>query len=85
MKTNAEYLKNSSVCPRCGSSDLEGGSFDVDAGTAGQELNCAGCGLSYWDEYHLVGYTVFEEPEPGPDPEETERRALSDAGGKAYP
>lgn len=61
MKTNAEYIASSTDCPRCGSSDLEGGSFDIDTGSCGQEMNCSNCGLVYYDEYRLVGFSVLSD------------------------
>lgn len=63
MKTTAEYIAASSDCPRCNSSDINAGSLDVDCGSCGQEVNCEACGLSWWDEYTLTGYTVKHAPE----------------------
>lgn len=44
------------VCPVCGSDDLDGGSVDIDAGTATQEVVCLECLSSWTDVYTLTGY-----------------------------
>lgn len=67
MKTPAEYTATSNRCPRCNSSDIEAGNMDIDTGSAGQEVSCNPCGLAWWDEYELTGYTLKHAP-PWPAP-----------------
>lgn len=43
-------------CPFCGSSELEGGSFNVDSGSASQEMSCLACDKEWHDTYELTGY-----------------------------
>ena len=54
------YLADSSHCPFCKSSDIEGGSVDVDAGGAWQEVGCNACGKSWNDFYRLVDVEAKE-------------------------
>lgn len=50
------YLKNKGTqCPSCKSKELECGSFDVDGGTAKQEVWCTDCGFEWDDIYTLTG------------------------------
>lgn len=59
--TPQEYIANGGTkCPVCGSEDIEGDSFDVDAGSAAQRIDCNDCN-SYWiDDYRLVGFVMVE-------------------------
>ncbi len=75
MKTDQEYIQHSSSCPRCGSSDLEGGAFDIGSGSCGQTVDCSACGLSWFDEYRLIGYTVQSAP-PAPDPQDAQEPTM---------
>lgn len=50
-----KYVAQSGInCPECGSSNIEGGHIEVDAGGAHQEIICKACGISYTDLYRLV-------------------------------
>ena len=57
---NAEYVAQSAesgtVCPFCGSSHIEGGSFDVEGATASQSVSCNACEAEWVDTYQLTGY-----------------------------
>jgi len=59
LKSDEEYIKNSSECPRCEGSNLEGSSFDIGSGSCGQNVFCADCDLEWFDEYRLIGYTLI--------------------------
>ena len=48
------------MCPHCDNKTPEGGSVDIDAGTAFQNMFCYECGASWVDEYKLTGYTNLE-------------------------
>lgn len=48
--------KGGSICPNCGSSDINGGPVEVDASTAWQEITCQDCSASWNDLYQLTGY-----------------------------
>ena len=50
----ADYLNNPNECPYCGSTDLEGDSFDSDDNTVSQEITCNRCYKDWTDVYHLV-------------------------------
>lgn len=50
-----------SKCPMCGCADPQGGSIEVDAQTATQEVTCPECGAAWNDLYRLVGFEVVEE------------------------
>lgn len=51
-----KYLKQGGVnCPYCGSSNIEGDSFDVDAGNVYQDIRCLECDKEWCDEYSLTG------------------------------
>jgi len=54
-KQKKEYVDSDGVhCPYCHSTDIEGGSVNVDAGTAWQEISCIECGESWQDVYMLT-------------------------------
>ena len=44
------------VCPVCAGDEIEGGSFDISAGIAQQEVRCVNCGSSWMDTFRLIGY-----------------------------
>jgi len=48
-----KYLKCSHRCLNCDSDNIEGGSVDVDAGGATQDISCNDCGSSWTDLYVL--------------------------------
>lgn len=47
-----KYLKNSSRCMFCGSSNIEGGFVDIDGRVAAQPVRCE-CGAHWQDIYEL--------------------------------
>ena len=49
------YLNNSSRCinPNCLSGNIEGGSVEVDAGGATQDISCLDCDSTWTDLYKL--------------------------------
>lgn len=49
-------------CPFCLSDQLEGDEVDVDAGSAGQNVHCYGCGAEWEDLYTLTGYEITQMP-----------------------
>jgi len=56
MKSQLQYTCDSGCCPKCGSENIEGGSFDIEGECVFLGLSCCGCGFSYHDDYRLVGY-----------------------------
>jgi hypothetical protein len=58
-----------SICPNCGSSNVEGDSIDIDAGVATQEDGCLACDASWKSSYQLIGYSdlVVEGPSSDED------------------
>ena len=44
------------VCPFCGSSEIEGGPVELDAGYAAQEVVCLKCEREWQDSYILAGF-----------------------------
>lgn len=59
------YLQNYSKCPKCMSDDgIEGGSVEIDAGTATQECWCGECGAEWTDIYKLSGLADCEGFDP---------------------
>lgn len=56
--TDAEYVaKAGTVCPGCHSEQIEGGSIEVDLGTATQPMTCNDCGAEWTDVYQLTGFS----------------------------
>lgn len=56
-----KYIAQGGVrCPYCGSEDLDGGSVQIDRGTASQDITCLDCGKEWEDTYVLVNSTVKE-------------------------
>jgi Zn finger protein HypA/HybF involved in hydrogenase expression len=47
-------------CPACGGEEFDASGIQVDSGVAWQEVVCA-CGLSWQDQYKLVGLTFDED------------------------
>lgn len=47
-------------CPFCRGTDFRGGSIEVAAGTATQEVTCHDCDKSWIDQYALTGYLEDE-------------------------
>lgn len=57
-KATADYIASGGTkCPFCGSYDITGGSVEIDAGIAWQEVSCSGCEKTWRDDYSLVGFT----------------------------
>ena len=55
--TQKQYVdKVGGVCPYCQSTDIEGEHFEVDGGSAWQEVHCNDCDAYWTDLYKLVGY-----------------------------
>ena len=52
-KQKKAYLKNSSHCPFCKSTDITGESIEVDGNLAWQEIGCNKCGKIWFDYYKL--------------------------------
>ena len=59
LPSDSEYSAISSHCPVCGSHEIEGGSFDVTARFAAQEVSCLVCGAEWEDLYELYGYRLL--------------------------
>ena len=56
-----EYvIEGGAICPHCDNKTPEGGSVDIDAGNAFQNMFCYECGTSWVDEYKLIGYSGME-------------------------
>lgn len=47
-------------CPICRSQDIEGGSVDILAGAACQEIGCNNCDATWVDIYRLVNYEELD-------------------------
>lgn len=57
--TSDEYVqKGGTCCPFCGSTDINGGQVEIDAGTACQPVDCSECEKEWTDTYSLTGYVV---------------------------
>lgn len=61
LKSGAEYVAEPEYCPRCGSDQIIGDSFESEGMTAWQRITCNACDLSYQDTYHLAGYLVEDD------------------------
>jgi hypothetical protein len=48
------------LCPYCGDDDISGGSVEVDAGYAWQDVDCSACGASWHDLYTLTGIDLLD-------------------------
>jgi hypothetical protein len=54
-----EYLaRDGGCCPFCKSVDIEGGSVEINAGVATQEVMCNECDAEWEDTYVLTGFQV---------------------------
>lgn len=57
----AEYLQaGGSFCPICKSSDITGGSIDMEGSKVYQTVSCLECGASWVDEFTLTGVDIDE-------------------------
>lgn len=68
----AEYNKNSSHCPACGSPDIHGARPQFDGPTAWVRIECCSCGARWIDLYKFAG--ISEEPDDWESPTENVRR-----------
>lgn len=48
------------ACPICGSTDLSGGSIDLEGGAVYQEVTCQACEAHWTDCYHLANVICLE-------------------------
>lgn len=54
-KQKEDYISKGGVlCPYCGSGNIKGGEFNIDAGTASQEVGCDDCDSAWVDVYKLI-------------------------------
>ncbi len=59
--SDEEYVKKGGgVCPKCHSSEIEGGSVEIDGACASQGVNCLACEATWTDVYHLAGFIDLE-------------------------
>ncbi len=64
-----KYIDEGGVrCPYCGADQIEGGSVEIEEGTAQQKVGCLSCDRHWTDIYHLVGvcdsnHDLHEPPE----------------------
>jgi transcription elongation factor Elf1 len=57
MNTNQQHIDNGATqCPHCNSFDITGDHFNVDAGSAWQDVSCNECGAEWQDTYTLTGF-----------------------------
>jgi transcription elongation factor Elf1 len=57
-----KYLKNgTNLCPFCESSDIVGGSVEIDGAVAWQEVSCSECGEVWQDVYKFAFVETQEE------------------------
>ena len=56
-KTEEKYIASGgTICPFCGSSDIEGGSIETHSGYATQDVFCPKCEREWQDSYILAGF-----------------------------
>ena len=66
--TPEQYVQQKGLhCPFCNSVEFIGGSIEVSAGKASQEVTCSECGGAWLDEYQLVGFMPQEVPDESAD------------------
>jgi len=53
-QVNAYIAGDGAHCPFCGSDQIEGSSFDTDAGCVRQDIDCKACDATWTDSYHLA-------------------------------
>ena len=67
------------ICPFCGSSNIEGGSFEINAGYAAQDVVCLACEREWQDSYILAGFIYPLRNNAGAENEiPVERRACDE-------
>ncbi len=80
MKSQREYIQDSSSCPCCDDGNVEGGFVEIDGAGAFQNVGCMNCGFSWTDNYKLIGFHFERSDIPeiveGPDfePSDAEER-----------
>lgn len=57
----AAYLADSSKCPYCGSSDIEGGEVDCQGDNHYQDIQCNACDRTWTDTYSLIAVDDGDE------------------------
>jgi hypothetical protein len=84
--SDKEYkASGASICPKCKSDQIEGGSFDVDSNHCTQELACLDCNFEWVDQYTLTGYGHFRGEElEGKTPTPQARLAVVLDGGLVH-
>lgn len=55
-----KYLQNPTQCPYCQSSDILGGSIEIENGKASQRITCQACGKAWHGVYTLTGIVEGE-------------------------
>lgn len=59
--TDEQYVsKGGGGCPSCNSTQIEGGSIEVEGSTASQGVRCLDCNANWNDVYALAGYAELE-------------------------
>ena len=72
------------ICPFCGSSNIEGGSFEINAGYAAQDVVCLKCEREWQDSYILAGFIYPMRNNDGAENGiSDERRACDEEKGAA--
>jgi hypothetical protein len=62
------YIREGGVrCLFCEAEDVHGGSIEIDAGVATQEISCCVCDATWTDQYTLNSVTDLEAPAQTPD------------------
>ena len=60
--SNQEYVSGGfNTCPVCGTSDIVGGSVEIDCNYAIQDCNCNSCYASWRDSYTLSDISEVED------------------------
>lgn len=76
--TDERYVaKGGSICPFCGSTEIEGDGVEIDGPTATQEVSCGSCEATWFDTYALTGYFTVAPIDVPHDPN-TSKRILDD-------
>lgn len=55
-----EYISSPVHCPNCQSQNIEGGSVEIDEGTATQDIRCLDCDSSWTDHYTISHISNLE-------------------------
>ncbi len=64
---NEEYLKSGGVnCPYCNNSAIEGGTVDIQGGSALQTVSCLKCEAEWQDKYVLIEFTKTRDGKERP-------------------